>query len=123
MGAMNAKKQARLKRRKRIRKNISGTEQRPRLSVFRSSKHIYAQVIDDTTGRTIAAASSLEKNTTDKKDDVGNAIDRAKSVGKRVGERAKKEGINQIVFDRSGFLYHGRVKAVSEGAREAGLDF
>jgi len=123
MSAMNARKQARLKRRKRIRKTLSGTGQRPRLSVFRSSKHIYAQVIDDTTGRTLAAASSLEADAKDKKDDAGNAIDRAKSVGKRVGERAKKEGVKQIVFDRSGFLYHGRVKAVSEGAREAGLDF
>jgi large subunit ribosomal protein L18 len=122
MGSLNSKKQARLKRKKRIRKNIFGTPQRPRLCVFRSARHIYAQVIDDTLGQTLAAASSLEKavkaapDTKDKKST-------ANIVGKLVAERALQKGVKQIVFDRNGFLYHGRVKAVSDGARETGLDF
>jgi large subunit ribosomal protein L18 len=122
MGVLNSKKQARLKRKGRIRKNLSGTSLRPRLSVFRSAKHIYAQVIDDTSGHTLAAASSLENSATEKpKFDDKIAV--ASFVGKLVGERAIDQGIKKVVFDRNGFLYHGRVKAVSEGAREAGLDF
>lgn len=122
MGSLNFKKRARLKRKKRIRKNLIGTQERPRLSVFRSSKHIYAQVIDDTHGHTLVAASSTEKEVKGQPD-FENKIAVAGFVGKLLGERAIKKGINKVVFDRNGFLYHGRVKAVSDGARETGLDF
>jgi len=93
---------------------------RPRLSVHRSGKHIYAQVIDDENGKTVAAASSLEKDVRDKS---GANIDAATAVGKRVAEAAVKAGIKQVVFDRGGFLFHGRVKALADAAREAGLEF
>ena len=99
-----------------------GTQERPRLSVFRSAKHIYAQVIDDTDGHTMAAASSMEKAVKDQPE-FENKVAVAHFVGKLLGERTIKKGINKIVFDRNGFLYHGRVKAVSDGAREAGLSF
>ncbi len=122
MGALNLKKRARLKRKKRIRKNLVGTQQRPRLSVFRSSKHIFAQVIDDGNGHTLAAASSLGKIVKEQPE-FESKIAAANFVGKLLGERAIKKGIKKIVFDRNGFLYHGRVKAVSDGAREAGLEF
>jgi len=122
MGSLNLKKKAHLKRKKRIRKNLTGTQERPRLSVFRSSKHIYAQVIDDTHGHTLVAASSTEKEVKGQPD-FENKIAVAGFVGKLLGERAIKKGINKVVFDRNGFLYHGRVKAVSDGARETGLDF
>jgi len=122
MGSLNFKKKARLKRKKRIRKNLVGTQDRPRLSVFRSSKHIYAQVIDDTHGQTLVAASSMEK-VVKEQPKFENKIAVAAFVGKLLGERAIKKGINKVVFDRNGFLYHGRVKAVSDGARETGLDF
>jgi large subunit ribosomal protein L18 len=121
MGSLNFKKKARLKRKKRIRKNLVGTQDRPRLSVFRSSKHIYAQVIDDTHGQTLVAASSMEK-VVKEQPKFENKIAVAAFVGKLLGERAIKKGINKVVFDRNGFLYHGRVKAVSDGARETGLD-
>lgn len=122
MGALNTKKQARLKRKRRIRKTLSGTSLRPRLSVFRSAKHIYAQVVDDTSGHTLAAASSLEKVVKEEpKFDDKVAV--ANFVGKLLGKRAVDQGIKKVVFDRNGFLYHGRVKSVSDGAREAGLDF
>lgn len=122
MGSLNLKTQARLKRKKRIRKTIVGTQLRPRLCVFRSARHIYAQVIDDTQGQTLAAASSLEK-TVQASPDIKNKKSAANRVGKLVAERALEKGIKQIVFDRNGFLYHGRVKAVSDGARETGLEF
>jgi len=122
MGAVNLREQARLKRKMSIRQKISGTSERPRLSVFRSAKHIYAQVIDDTSGNTLAAASSLEKAVKDQTG-IENSVSMAQFIGKLVGERAVKKGIRKVVFDRNGFLYHGRVKAVSEGARKAGLDF
>jgi large subunit ribosomal protein L18 len=122
MGSSEFKKEARLKRKKRIRKKLSGTELRPRLSIFRSSRHIYAQVIDDTSGHTLVAASSLEKAV---KDHPGfdDKVTMANFVGKLVAERAIEKGVRQVIFDRNGFLYHGRVKAVSDGAREAGLEF
>ncbi len=125
MGAIKDKEQARFKRKKRIRKKISGTTQRPRLSVFRSARHIYAQIIDDIEGRTLVAASSLEKAVQERPDfaEAKGKTGVAELVGKVIGERAKEKGIQQVVFDRNGFLYHGRVKAVSEGVREAGLDF
>lgn len=122
MGSMNDRKRARLKRKNSIRKKLSGTKERPRLSVFRSAKHIYAQVIDDSIGHTLATASSMEKNVKEQPE-FENKAAVAKFVGKLVGDRAVEKGINKVVFDRNGFLYHGRVKAVSEGAREAGLDF
>ena len=122
MGSLNLRTQARLKRKKRIRKTIVGTQQRPRLCVFRSAKHIYAQVIDDTRGQTLASASSLEKSV-QASPDIKNKKIAANMVGKLVAGRALDKGIKQIVFDRNGFLYHGRVKAVSDGARETGLEF
>ncbi|MHA6722261.1 50S ribosomal protein L18 [Sphingomonas sp. RS2018] len=93
---------------------------RPRLSVHRSGKHIYAQVIDDAEGRTVAAASTLGKDNADK---TGATIEAAKAVGQRVAEAAKAAGVTQVVFDRGGFLFHGRVKALAEAARESGLEF
>jgi large subunit ribosomal protein L18 len=119
---MDTKQEARLKRKQRIRKKVSGTPERPRLSVFRSARHIYAQVVDDTTGRTLVAASSLDA-TVRSLPKFESKVAQAQHIGKLVGERAMAEGIKQVVFDRNGFLYHGRVKAVSDGARQAGLDF
>ncbi|MGD2187173.1 MAG: 50S ribosomal protein L18 [Desulfobacterales bacterium] len=122
MGTMNLKTQARLKRKKRIRKKMTGTGNRPRLCVFRSAKHIYAQIIDDSLGQTLAAASSMEK-TVRENSESKNKVTAANTVGKIIGQRALEKGVKTIVFDRNGFLYHGRVKAVSDGAREAGLKF
>jgi len=122
MGSSAARKQARIKRKKRIRKNIFGSKERLRLSVFRSSRHIYAQIVDDTCGDTIAAASSLEKAVKEQPK-FDNKVAVANHVGKLLGKRAVEKGLKKVVFDRNGFLYHGRVKAVSDGAREAGLDF
>jgi len=113
---------ARLKRKKRIRKNMFGNQERPRLSVFRTAKHIYAQIIDDTKGITLVAASTLDKEYKDTPVD-GKKQDVAKSVGNLIGKRAMDKGIKKVVFDRHGFLFHGRVKALSDGAREAGLEF
>jgi len=110
----------RKRRHYRVRKNVRGTAARPRLAVFRSSKHLYAQVIDDTAGRTIASASTMEA---DVRSGSTATVDAAKSVGKRVGERAKAAGVSAVVFDRGGFRYHGRVAGAADGAREAGLEF
>ena len=108
----------------RIRRKVRGTTERPRLAVFRSVAHIYAQVIDDAKGVTIVAASSSEKDSasSDAKRTGGN-VAAAKEIGKRVAERAKEKGITRVVFDRGGYLYHGRVKALADAAREAGLEF
>lgn len=117
--AKNKKRDRRLRIKRGIRGKISGTAERPRLSVYRSNKHMYAQLIDDMAGATLAAASSLE-------DDVaadGSPKEVAQAVGKQLAERAKEAGIEQAVFDRNGYLYHGRVKALAEGAREGGLSF
>ena len=122
MSATDARRQSRLKRKIRIRKKMLGSVNRPRLSVFRSARHIYAQIIDDTDGKTLVSASSLEKSVKEQPS-FDNKVAQAVFVGKLIGERAKEKGIQQIVFDRNGFLYHGRVKAVSDGAREAGLNF
>jgi large subunit ribosomal protein L18 len=122
MGQLNLRTHARLRRKKRIRKKIFGTENRPRLCVFRSAKHIYAQVIDDSRGQTLAAASSMEQAVKENPE-VKGKVATANYVGKIVGQRAVEKGVKKAVFDRNGFLYHGRVKAVSEGAREAGLEF
>ncbi|MDO5569210.1 MAG: 50S ribosomal protein L18 [bacterium] len=115
-----SKNSTRVMRHKRIRKNISGTAQRPRLCVFRSSKNISAQIIDDTKQHTLVSASSLEKKL---KITNGGNIEAAKIVGKELGKKAKKLGITTVVFDRGGYLYHGRVKALAEAARENGLEF
>jgi large subunit ribosomal protein L18 len=122
MGTTSQRLVSRLKRKKRIRKNIFGNQERPRLSVFRSSKHIYAQIIDDTKGTTLVSASTLDKEYLENKVE-GKKIDIAKAVGNLIGKRALDNGITQVVLDRNGFLYHGRVKALSDGAREAGLNF
>jgi large subunit ribosomal protein L18 len=122
MEAAKSKKQARMKRKMRIRKKIDGTTERPRMSVYRSLKNISVQIIDDFSGSTVVAASSLEKIVS-QQPKFENKVEMAKYIGKLVGERAIKKGITQVVFDRNGFLYHGRVKAVSDGAREAGLVF
>ena len=109
----------RLKRHRRVRKNISGTAERPRLNVFRSLNNIYAQIIDDTKGVTLVAASSLEKDF----EGYGGNIEAAKKVGMLVAEKAIAAGIKEVVFDRGGYVYHGRVAALAEGAREGGLVF
>jgi large subunit ribosomal protein L18 len=107
--------------RKRIRKVINGSAATPRMSVYRSNKEIYAQLIDDETGKTIAAASSRDKETADAK--LTNKTEIAANVGSRIGQIALKAGVSEVKFDRGGYLYHGRVKALAEGAREAGLKF
>ena len=110
---------ARIKRHKRVRAKIFGTPERPRLCVFRSAKHIYAQIIDDVNGKTLVSASSMEKDFTE----YGGNKDAAKKIGELVAERALKAKIETVVFDRGGFVYHGRVQALAEGAREGGLKF
>ena len=116
------KDRKRSKRKVSIRKRIHGTAERPRLSVFRSAKHVYAQAIDDTTGRVLAAASDTEEK-------LAGAVagkkkkERARAIGKAIGEKLKASGVSAVVFDRNGFIYHGRVKEVADGAREAGLEF
>jgi large subunit ribosomal protein L18 len=113
----------RRKRHDRIRLNLAGTSVRPRLSVFRSSKHIYAQVVDDTTGRTLAAASSRETTLATARDgDRAGKLGPAHAVGKALAERAKAAGVKAVVLDRGGYQYHGRVRSLAEGAREGGLD-
>jgi large subunit ribosomal protein L18 len=122
MGSLDTKVDARLKRKRSIRKKVRGSQERPRLCVFRSSRHIYAQVIDDSKGETLVAASTVESAIAGgQKFESKRAA--AEFVGKTVAQRALEKGIKKVVFDRNGFLYHGRVKAVSDGAREAGLDF
>lgn len=113
----------RQRRHVRVRAKVKGTSARPRLNVFRSAAHIYAQVIDDNYGRTLVAASDLEEAVRERAGSGATKSARAKVVGEVVGERAKEAGIESIVFDRGGYLYHGRVKAVADGAREAGLQF
>ena len=122
MGSMNVRQHARLKRKKRIRKKIHGTSDRPRLSVFRSARHTYAQIIDDSQGCTLTTASTVDRDAKDESK-FESKVEAAKFVGKLVGQRALEKGIKKVVFDRNGFLYHGRIKSLSEGAREAGLVF
>jgi large subunit ribosomal protein L18 len=102
----------------RLRKKLEGSAERPRLAVFRSVKHIYAQIVDDTKGHTLVAASSIEKDIA-----AGGNKEGAKAVGARIAERAKEKGITAVVFDRGGFMYHGRVASLADGAREGGLEF
>ena len=113
------KNKSRIRRRKRVRSKITGTAECPRLNVFRSSQHIYAQVIDDVKGVTLAAASSTEKGF----EGFGGNVEAAKKVGQLIAEKAKAAGITDVVFDRGGYVYHGRVAALAEGAREGGLNF
>jgi large subunit ribosomal protein L18 len=121
MAKTNPKATARKKRVQRIRVKISGTSERPRLSVFRSNRHIYAQIIDDTQRKTLIAMSTDHKEFDS--EEVANKCDKAKKVGLLIAEKAKSAGIEKVVFDRGGYLYHGRVKALSDGAREGGLVF
>ena len=118
--AVTTRSAARTKRHARIRLSVAGSESRPRLAVFRSLNQIYAQVIDDATGRTLASASSLEKEL---RSAGGTKTDQAKSVGALVARRARDAGVGKVVFDRAGFRYHGRIKSLADAAREAGLDF
>jgi len=117
-----SKNEKRKKRHLRMRNKIVGTPEMPRLNVFRSAKNIYAQIIDDAEGVTLVSASSLEKDALEKPGNGGNK-EAAREVGKIVAEKALKKGIENVVFDRSGYIYHGRVKELAEGAREAGLKF
>ena len=116
----HTKSQARKRRHLRVRKKIRGTAARPRLAVFRSNKHVYAQLIDDVDGRTLAAASSMEA---DLRSGATGTVAAAKTVGERLGERAKSAGVTEVVFDRGGFKFHGRVAAVAEGTRASGIKF
>jgi len=122
MAKVNPRWLARDRRRSRVRKKILGTAARPRLCVFRSASHIYAQIIDDVKGETLAATSTM---TATLKDSIKGLkkLEAAKLIGKAIAEAASAKGVDKVVFDRNGFLYHGRVKALSEGAREAGLNF
>jgi len=122
MGGTSEKKVIWRKRKKRIAKKIIRSAERPRLTVFRSAKHIYSQIIDDTTGNTIVAACSNEKAVKEQPP-FESKIDKAVFTGKLLAQRAIDKGVKKVVFDRNGFLYHGRIKALSDGAREAGLDF
>lgn len=122
MGSTKEKKINWLKRKKRVSKKIRSTADRPRLSVFRSARHIYGQIIDDTSGRTLVAACSNEKAVKEQPP-FESKIAAAAFTGKLLAQRAMDKGVKQVVFDRNGFLYHGRIKALSEGAREAGLGF
>jgi large subunit ribosomal protein L18 len=119
---MLRKKILRQRRHERVRKKVHGTTQRPRLAVYRSEHHIYAQVIDDTQGHTLAAASTVEPSVKGEVTYGGN-VQAAKAVGSLVAQRALEKGVNQVVFDRGGFAYHGRVAALADAAREAGLQF
>jgi large subunit ribosomal protein L18 len=116
-----ARRLGRKKRQVRVRRKITGSVERPRLCVFRSSKHIYAQIIEDVSGKTLVAASTAAKDAADSK--YSGNVEAAKQVGKQIAEKALAKDIKQVVFDRNGFLYHGRVKALADAAREAGLTF
>lgn len=118
----DSRKEARSRRHKRVRKRVYGTPERPRLNVFKSLKHIYAQIIDDSTGNILVSASSIDKELKGRLKGGGN-IQAAKEVGALIGKRAIEKGIKKVVFDRGGYLYHGGVKALAETAREAGLEF
>ena len=118
----NPREVARLKRKKRIRKNVQGTQERPRLTVFRSDKHIYAQIVDDAQGITLVSSSTLSHEYREHEIPKGK-VGAAKRVGEIVARKAKEKGISKVVFDRNGYIYHGRVQALADAAREAGLDF
>lgn len=117
----NERKDNRLRRKRRIRKKVEGTAERPRMTVFRSNRHIYVQIVDDIDGRTLVSASTVEKEVAAELGEKDKS-EQAEFIGKKVAERALAEGIKQVVFDRNGYIYHGRVAAVAQGAREAGLN-
>jgi large subunit ribosomal protein L18 len=119
---MDKKELLRQKRHRRVRSKVYGTAERPRLNVFRSLKHIYAQLIDDNTGRTLAAASTVEASFRESKTSGGN-IEAAKAVGRLIAERAREKEITRVIFDRGGYRYHGRVQNLADAAREGGLEF
>jgi large subunit ribosomal protein L18 len=121
-GKTNARDTARLKRKKRIRKKVEGSEQRPRLTVFRSDKHIYAQIVNDESGATMVSASTLSPEYKEM-EAVKGKVGSAKRVGELIARKALEKGIAKVVFDRNGFIYHGRVQALADAAREKGLDF
>lgn len=123
MAATKTSAAARKRRQRRVRRRVRGTAERPRLSVFRSNNHIYAQIINDSTNRVIVAASSLSKEFRTAGDQRGGNIDGAVQVGTMVAEKALAQGVQQVVFDRNGFLYHGRIAAIADAAREKGLQF
>jgi large subunit ribosomal protein L18 len=123
MARWNTKEKQRERRHLRLRKRVTGTGERPRLAVYRSLTQIYAQIVDDTTGRTLLAVSSLTKDLGSKMKAAKGKTERSKIVGKEIAERAKAAGITKVAFDRAGYLYHGRVKALADGAREGGLSF
>jgi large subunit ribosomal protein L18 len=118
---MDKKHELRRRRHYRLRRRVEGTPERPRLAVFRSLKHIYAQIIDDADGRTLAAASTMDTGLKGLK--TGGDLEAAKAVGKLIAERGKEKGVSRVVFDRGGFAYHGRVASLADAAREAGLEF
>ena len=120
MGIKNKKAHRRFRIKKRIRKTINGTAERPRMSVFRSNKQIYVQLIDDQSGKTLFSASSRDESVAD---DKVNKIEQAEKVGKHIADQATKAGIETVVFDRNGYLYHGRIKSLAEAARKGGLKF
>lgn len=122
MNVAKQRRDARTKRQVRVRKKVRGTMERPRLCVFRSAKHIYVQIIEDVTGRTLATASTANKDVAEGVNYTGN-VEAAKAVGQTIAKKALEQNIKQVVFDRNGFLYHGRVKALADAAREAGLSF
>jgi large subunit ribosomal protein L18 len=122
MGSTN-RAEARQKRRRRVRKRVRGTPEKPRLSVFRSAKHIYAQIVDDTSGRTLIECSSLSKEVQPQLKQKGGNKEGSTLVGALVAKRASAKGVKRVVFDRNGFLYHGRIKALADSAREHGLEF
>lgn len=122
MGQDTIKKEKRARRKRRIRKTVSGTTERPRLTVYRSHKHIYGQIVDDLTSKTLVAASSVVRDLKEGAKHGGN-VAAAKKVGALLAKRALEKGVRQVVFDRNGYLYHGRVKALADAAREAGLKF
>lgn len=122
MAGVISRAESRKRRQARVRRKVTGTADRPRLCVFRSSKHIYAQIIDDSQGVTVASASTRDKTVVDGLAYTGN-VEAAKAVGAKIAQSAQEKGINNVVFDRNGFVYHGRVKTVADAAREAGLDF
>ena len=117
----HARRESRIRRHRRVRKKLHGTAERPRLAVFRSNKHIVAQLIDDDTGHTLAAASTTEAE--QRSSGAGGSVDAASRIGTLIAERAKAAGIEKVVFDRGGFIYHGRIAALAAAAREAGLEF
>ena len=122
MVSKKSRTEVRLKKHRRIRNRFSGTAERPRLAVFRSNNHMYAQIIDDTVGNTLVAASTLDKDVKAKVEKTNN-VDAAACVGTVIAKRAMEKGIKEVVFDRGGFVYHGKVQALADAAREAGLEF